>query len=463
MFGNSLLKPPPAFTERVAGTVLFTAFLVVGLSLAVQGLFQTRASLASTFDREADMQRAQINLQELLRLQIDEENYLRGFILTRDPFYVQQYGSAVRAWAAKEDDVRRALLAEHMQGAVNLLGQYDVIQSDWRERIAIPLFARPTTNLVDVEKSNKRYIDYEARTAAGVETAIAQTSASLLRSTQDQINRSSYGRAIWLLVFGLIAIFLNAYGSRTARQLQEERTITDVLQQAFFSRLVPLPKCEVGARYVSASSRLRVGGDLYDVFPLSETHALVTIADVSGKGVDAAVLTAFVRFTVRSIALRQHDPAAVLTEFNDSFRRMVDNPSLFITMLVAVMDCAAGSFTYASAGHDSAYVRRGNRVEPLAVTGPLLGVMDATYRAESIALNAGDDIVLATDGLTEARGRSGELLGDAGAMAWIAQGPRGAQALADDLAERVRKRSGNRPADDLALLIVRYVGGTCDA
>ncbi len=450
-------------TERAIGTVIFTVFLLFVLGIAVQGAFQTRASIADTFNREADMQGAQLNLQEMLRLQIDEENSLRGFVLTRDPFYVQQYSDAARQWTRKEAQVRAALATERLTHSLQLLGQYDVVHNDWRDQIATPLLEHPGKSIVTLDKKSKAFIDYEAQAAEGVETAIAQTSAQLARSTQDQINRTSYVRAFWLLIFGLLAIFFNAYGSRRTRQLQEERTITDVLQQAFRSRYVPLPNCEVGASYLSASNRLRVGGDVYDAFPLSDAESLVMVADVSGKGVDAAVLTAFVRFTVRAIALRHRNPSAILSEFNDAFRKTIEDPTLFITMVVGVLNCTSGVLTYASAGHDSAYLRRSGRVEALSVTGPLLGVMDASYESRSVTLGADDTIVLATDGLTEARTRSRVLLGEEGAMEWIASGPQKAQALADDLIARVRKRSGNRPSDDLALLVVRYEGGQCDA
>jgi serine phosphatase RsbU (regulator of sigma subunit) len=440
---------------HAAGTVVFTAFLVLVLGLAVQGAFQTRARIADTFNREADVQRAQIDLQEMLRLQIDEENFLRGFVLTRDPFYIQQYAIAASQWVAKETAVHDELVTEHLDRALQMLDQYDQVQNRWREEIALPLISHPHSGVLTLDKKSKAFIDYEAQTAEAVRGALVGTSETLARSTQDQINRTSYVRAFWLLVFGLLAILFNAYQSRLTRQLEEERMITGVLQQAFRSEHVPLPGCEVGSTYLSATSRLRVGGDVFDVFRLSEEKALLLVADVSGKGVDAAVLTAFVRFSVRSIALRDGDPATILAEFNQTFAKTVDNPSLFITMIVGILDCTSGSFTYASAGHDSAYVRHASHVEALPVTGPLLGVMEAAYGTKFATLSPGDTIVLATDGLTEARSRDGELLGERGAMDWIASGPAGAQALADYLNECVRRRSGNRPSDDLALLVVR--------
>ncbi len=448
-------------TERAAGTVVFTIFLVLTLGIAVQGAFQTRASIADTFDREAEMQRAQIDLQEMLRLQIDEENSLRGYILTQDPFYVQQYATATSAWGGKELAVRAALADQRLDVALQRLREYAAVQQRWRTQIAQPLLEHPSRDIVALAKASKGFIDYQEATADAVRFALVNESARLARSTQDQINGTSYVRAFWLLIFGLLAILFNAYGSRLSRELHEERMVTEVLQQAFRSTHAPIPNCDVGSAYLSATSRARVGGDVYDVFPLSEGQALLLVADVSGKGVDAAVLTAFVRFTVRSIALRHADPGMILTEFNETFAKTIDNPSLFITMFVGILNCSSGSLRYASAGHDSAYVRRhaNGTVEALPVTGPLLGVIETDYRSEATQLTRDDVIVLATDGLTEARSRSGELLGEKGAREWIAAGPARAQDLADDLVGRVRRRSGNRPSDDLALLVVRLLGG----
>ncbi|MGH7737839.1 MAG: PP2C family protein-serine/threonine phosphatase [Candidatus Tyrphobacter sp.] len=442
----------------MTGTVIFTAFLVVVLAIAVQGAFATRASIAVTFQREADMQRARVDLQQMMRLQTDEESFLRGFVLTGDQFYVQQYASASEQWTAKEAAVRSALATEHMTFAARLLATYARVQADWRREIAQRIVAVPGSDLLTLDTKSKSYVDYEDRVAQGVDAAIVQTSTRLERSTQDQINRSSYERAFWVLIFGLLAVFFNGYLWQLTRQLDEERTIAGVLQQAFRSKSVPLPNCDVGTVYLSASGRLRVGGDVYDVFRLDADRALVMIGDVSGKGTEAAVITAFVRFTVRMFAQQNAGPAAILAEFNKTFARTVDNASLFITMLVGVLDCSTGTFAYASGGHDSAYLRRSGSVEPLLVTGPLLGVMDAAYAEKTIELERDDALVLATDGLTETRSKSGELLGERGAMEWIAAAPAAAQELAEDLRAHVRARTKNRPADDLALLVVRYLG-----
>ena len=88
------------------------------------------------------------------------------------------------------------------------------------------------------------------------------------------------------------------------------------------------------------------------------------IADVSGKGVDAAVLTAFIKFMIRAIALRHSEPAAILAEFNGAFSKAVGNPYLFVSMFVGVLDTATFRLEYASAGHDTAYRAPSRRRRP---------------------------------------------------------------------------------------------------
>ena len=444
---------------NLTATLLLTAFLVVTLGFAIEGTFETRAQIASTFARQAQIQQAQLDLEELLRLQIDEENSLRGYVLTRDRFYVAQFRQAAAGYDAKEETIQKILSEEHLSDPGQLLGAYGYLQSKWRDEVAHPLLRNPRRPLVEFDKRNKLFSDYETRTVASIRETLAGTDAGLARSTQLQLDRSSYMRAFWVLVFGLLAILFNAFRSRLNRELEHERTITEILQRAFRSESVPLPHCEVGSAYLSATSHLAVGGDVFDVFRLSANRALVLIADVSGKGVDAAVLTAFIKFMIRAIALRQSEPAAILSEFNSAFSKAVGNPYLFVSMFVGVLDTDTFRLTYASGGHDAAFVRRPNGVAQLAVTGPVLGVMEEPFGTETIYLQPGDTLVLATDGLTEVRNAAGEQLSDQGAMELIERASPGAQQLADELAANVRARGGNRVGDDLAILAIRVVDG----
>lgn len=442
---------------RITGTLLFTAFLILALGFAVQGAFQTRASIANTFLLQAQIQQAQITLEELLRLQIDEENSLRGLSLTNDPFYVDQYHAAASNFDGKVKAMRTTLQEQHMDRALGLLSQYAALQDSWRTDVAAQVLKHPSERLDTLDRRNKQYSDYESRTVAALRDSLAAANSDLARSTQLQLDRTSYARAFWLLVFGLLALAFNGYTLRLNRELEEEKTTTETLQRAFRSESMPLPHCEVGSAYQSASRNVAVGGDVFDVYRLSHDLALLLIADVSGKGVDAAVLTAFIKFTIRGIALRRRDPGAILAEFNTAFAQAVENPYLFVSMFVGVLDTQTGVLQYASAGHDSAFVRRSTNVQQLAVTGPVLGVMEEPFETKVVKLEAGNALVLTTDGLTEARGRSGGRLEESGAMRVIAEAPIQAQALADQIVADVRAMSGNRLRDDLAVLVVRVV------
>jgi serine phosphatase RsbU (regulator of sigma subunit)/CHASE3 domain sensor protein len=448
------VKSRPSFL-RVPGALIWTAFLALVLGIAVQGAFATRANIAKTFDAQSRIVQAQLNLEELLRLQIDEENSVRGYVLTRDPFYVSQYGGTSQAFDQKVAAVAAVLTEQKMSAASRTLEDYVSLQTNWRRKIAQPLLAKPGLDVTEIDKENKAFSDYENRTGGFIRESLAQRNDELAHSTQEQINRDTWSRTFWLALFGLLAILFNGFRSRLVSELEEERTTTEILQRAFRSEHVPLPNCEVGSAYLSASSHLAVGGDVFDVYRLSDTLAMAFIADVSGKGVDAAVLTAFIKFTIRGIALRRRDPGAMLAEFNTAFSQTVENPYLFVSMFVGVLDTQTLQFRYASAGHDSAFVRRLNDVQQLAVTGPVLGVMEEPFETKTLYLEDGDTIVLVTDGLTEARNRAGEQLGEQGAMDLIAASNPQPQLLSDELVAKVKAIEGNRTRDDLAVLSIR--------
>jgi serine phosphatase RsbU (regulator of sigma subunit)/CHASE3 domain sensor protein len=442
-----------------------TAFLVVTLAIAVEGTFETRVRIGNTFAWQAQIQQVQIQLEELLRLQIDEENLLRGYSLTQDPFYVAQYRQAAAEYDAKEALIQRSMRKQQLLRSVYLLGTYADLQKRWRVEVAQPLLRDPTERLVELDKRDKLYSDYEDRTVASIRQVLANTNAALIRSTQLQLDRSSYVRAFWVLVFGLLAVVFNAYSSQLDRELEQERTISKILQRAFRSESIPLPYCEVGSAYVSATSRVSVGGDVFDIYRLSANRALVLIADISGKGVDVAVLTAFVKFMIRAIALRQSEPSAILAEFNNAFSKAVGNPYLFVSMFVGILDtaampdAAAMRLEYGSAGHDCAYLRRrDDGVEQLSVTGPVLGVMEEPYYSKTVDLHPGDVLVLATDGLTEVRNKAGRQLLGSGAMELIEHAGPHAQQLADELVAAVRTLGGKRLRDDVAILAIRLIG-----
>lgn len=448
--------PPFRGALRAAGTLTATAILLFGLFIAVNSTLATRAATRASFDRQREIQNAQLALSELLKLQLDEETAVRGFTITHENVFLDPYYAATVAFAPQDRQLASVLRKENLTPGVTALQEFEQAHREWRHVVAEPLIKRPNDpHAVDLAKRGKALIDAERNDAAAIQLLLTQRNDEVGRQTQDVINRTGYTRAGWLVAFGLIAILFNAYQSRLTRELEQERTTTEILQRAFQSEFEPLPNYQIGSAYISATRHAAVGGDVFDLYRLTDRLALVLIADVSGKGVDAAVITAFIKFSIRGITLRRHDPAEILTEFNIAFQRAVLNPDLFVSMLVGVLDLEDRTLTYASGGHDSAYLRRADgSVEALAVTGPILGVMEDPYSTRVIHLQAGDMLLLATDGLTESRDRKGEQLSERGVLSWLAQSNGSAQQLVDGLVARVRHRTRNQLSDDLALLAI---------
>ncbi|MBV8727631.1 MAG: SpoIIE family protein phosphatase [Candidatus Eremiobacteraeota bacterium] len=442
---------------RGAGALTATAILAFGLFIAVSSTLATRATTRAAFDHERAIQNAQLALSELLKLQVDEETAVRGFTITHESVFLDPYYAASVQFGPIDRTVKNVFVQERMAEAQAALNEFEQAHEEWHRLVAEPLIARPSTGYaIDLAKRGKALIDAERNDASEMQMLLTQRDDLLRRQTQDELNRTGYSRAGWLVAFGLIALLFNAYQSRLTRELEQERTTTETLQRAFQSEFEPIPHAEIGSAYISATRHVAVGGDVFDLYRMDDRYALMLIADVSGKGVDAAVITAFIKFTIRGIALRRHDPAEILAEFNTAFQRAVLNPDLFVSMLVGVLDVENRTLTYASGGHDSAYLRRANgAVESLPVTGPILGVMEQPFSNRVVQLETGDVLLLATDGLTESRDGKGQQLNERGVLSWLAQADGGAQQIVDGLVTRVRKRTRNQLADDLALLAIR--------
>ena len=445
---------------RSAGTLTAAAILVFALAIAVIVALNTRTAVNASFAEQMQIEQGQLTLERMLKIQLDEENYIRAYVITHDPAYIDSYNATTEQFTAERAQLGSILSRERLTDARAALLDYDVAHGEWHKSVADPLLKHPSTSARLIDKRGKSLIDDQSEAARFIEDRLDAKNREVFAATQTRINQSLLFGMVALIVFGLLAILFYGWRYRLTSELEEERLTTQTLQRAFRSEHVPLPNCEIGSAYGAASSHLAVGGDVFDVHRLSDRLGLVLIADVSGKGVDAAVLTAFIKFTIRGIALRRRDPGFILQEFNRAFPRTVENPYIFVSMFVGILDTWTLRLDYASAGHDVAFLRRGARVEQLAVTGPVLGVMEESFDVRTAYLEDGDTLVLSTDGLTESRDGSGTLLEAEGAMEWIRQAPADPDDLAADLIQRAHARSGHRMRDDVAVLTIRVARPT---
>ena len=156
-----------------------------------------------------------------------------------------------------------------------------------------------------------------------------------------------------------------------------------------------------------------VGGDFYDFFFVDDDHLAVIIADVSDKGVPAALFTMISRTIFRSIVRQRKSPSQVLTETNDLLCEENDT-GMFVTVLIAYYHLPTGQFTYSNGGHNPALLfgSDGNSKELVRKHGPALGVRSGlTYKEDAETLEPGQFLVLYTDGVTEASSPQNELYG----------------------------------------------------
>ena len=290
------------------------------------------------------------------------------------------------------------------------------------------------------------------------------------RLTDDLLARESFGqsrfdatvakntrnRNISNGLFAIVALLFAVVVGRLRRAVDEGRAIVAGLQRAFLSKRRELPNVEVGSVLLSATRGSSVGGDTHDAFTLDRRNAMFLVADVSGKGLDAAVDTALVKYTVRTLFAEHRDPGVVLAKFASIYARTAEKPESFVVLFLATMDVQTGFVQYASAGHEPAWALIGGRVVQLEPTGPIVGIDPRpAYGTCDLQFAPGDALVVTTDGLTESRDARDRFLGADGVARWLAELDGSAQAMADAIVRRLRRRS-TRIADDLAILIVRH-------
>ena len=201
---------------------------------------------------------------------------------------------------------------------------------------------------------------------------------------------------------------------REQERLQRELKIARDIQQRLLPDHCPnIPGFEIGA-YGSAATE--VGGDYYDFFEVDQDHLGIVVADVSGKGVHAALVVAMMRSAFRMQARQNLDVKQVLQNVNEFIGN--DLPQeMFITCIYGILEVSTRRFTWARAGHEPLIIAHpDDSTDVIAPAGFALGVLgspdfDQLLEVDTLTLQSGDRILLFTDGLTEAMNANGEEFG----------------------------------------------------
>ncbi len=261
---------------------------------------------------------------------------------------------------------------------------------------------------------------------------------------------------------------------RRTAEMEADLRMARQIQETFFARTYPLFPSGVSAEasalhfahhYVPAAT---LGGDFFDILPLSNTRCGVLVCDVMGHGVRAGLLTALIRGTVEELGARAEDPAQLLREINRGLMPILEQTGqpVFATAFFGVFDTAAGSLVYGNAGHPPPVVlrRHNRRAVQLALPDPepAAGLIDGfNYSCRQCEFHAGDMLLGYTDGLFEATDDDGRMFGQERLRTLIEQnsGLSGAQMI-ERLVHEVEAFSGHANFDDDLCVVAVESNGT---
>jgi sigma-B regulation protein RsbU (phosphoserine phosphatase) len=264
---------------------------------------------------------------------------------------------------------------------------------------------------------------------------------------------------------GFVA-FLAALGYVAARQtLQRDRQLNEIQKELEVARRMQLSilpagfpdsaNFRVAARYVPMTS---VAGDFYDFIVADERHAGVLIADVSGHGVPAALIASMVKLAATSQRANAADPARLLAGMNSALRG--NTQEQFVTAAYVYLDSISGTMKYSAAGHPPMLLLRRGAMMEVAENGLILASFEfATYANITNPLEAGDRLLLYTDGVIEAANAQGDSFGQ-DALSAVLQESAGLApaAVADRIISAVQQWSASQD-DDLTVLVCDYRPG----
>ena len=236
-----------------------------------------------------------------------------------------------------------------------------------------------------------------------------------------------------------------------------EMEIAGGIQQSFLPESPPrIEGVELAALNLPAKE---VGGDFYDFIPVSQQKWGLVIADVSGKGIPAALFMALSRAVVRANAVGNPTASQAIRRANDLIVED-DKVNMFVTLFYSVLDPAGKTLTYVNAGHNPPLMLRqdGHAIALLEAKGIALGVMpDIGLEEREISLRKGDIVVLYTDGVTEAINSNEEQFGKERLTSIV---EKNSNLTASGLVERIQQEvagfsQGQPQFDDLTLMILK--------
>ncbi|MCY4186308.1 MAG: SpoIIE family protein phosphatase [Rhodobacteraceae bacterium] len=242
--------------------------------------------------------------------------------------------------------------------------------------------------------------------------------------------------------------------------LDQELQIANKMQQSILPSVLPEgPNFKIFGTMKPARN---VGGDFFDTVMLPDNKIAVSIADVSDKGVPAALFMMSSRTLLKGSAISKSDPTTVLEDVNAML--IEDNDAgMFVTLIYGVFNIETGSFVFANGGHNPAIlVKEDGNAKYVGMPGGIaLGMFPGfSFEDKEITLEKGDQIIFYTDGITEAMNTDGELYGEDRLIEFVQKTIKaGDKDLVSKLVDSVDEFSKGIPqSDDITCLVISYDG-----
>lgn len=267
---------------------------------------------------------------------------------------------------------------------------------------------------------------------------------------------------IFLVEFWMIFYSINqsAVAMKTAAELNVATSIQQSMLPCIFPAFPDRKEIDI---YATMDPAKEVGGDFYDFFMVDENHVAIVVADVSGKGVPAALFMVIGKTLVKDHTQPGTDLGTVFSEVNNILCES-NSEGMFITAFEGVLDLVTGEFNFVNAGHEIPFIcRKGKNFEPYKIRAGfvLAGMEDMQYQGGSLTLEAGDKIFQYTDGVTEATNSGNELYGMQRLGSVLEKNSAKAPTeILPAVREDIDSFVGNAPQfDDITMLCMEYKGG----
>jgi sigma-B regulation protein RsbU (phosphoserine phosphatase) len=248
----------------------------------------------------------------------------------------------------------------------------------------------------------------------------------------------------------------------TQRQrMQDELNVGRDIQMSMLQRDYPLfPDHDEFSVHAQLEPAREVSGDFYDLFFVNPQELCLVVADVSGKGVPAALFMAVSKTLFNARAMDDRSPASIMTRVNNELSQ--NNPScMFVTVFLAILNIETGELRYSNAGHNPPLLKRADGQVSVVreVHGPIAGAIEEiAYGEGRMMLGQGDVLLAFTDGVTEAMNMADELYSDARLEKWFAvtRAASAAEWVKELVASVDDFVGGAEPSDDITIMALSY-------